>query len=1042
MPDSGFTGASHIATERPTLFQNMLFLEIFAGTSSLTMEVRKTNLRGVAVDKTTERAKGPITILDLTLEEDLKFLENFIVQEHNLCLIHLAPPCGTGSAARKRKLPPDISERLREAGITPPQQLRSEDFPMGLPHIAGLDRYKVEQANLLYEATKRIAMLAISLNIRVSIENPTNSLFWKTDPIVELLQFHPGYINIFHNCMMGGDRQKQTTWWCSDDFFNSFNLPCSLDHDHKPWTPTITADGVHYPTKDEAEYPKLLCARVAALLVADLKSKGIEQPDTFQQQIGERRNTAVNSVAMGLLPRGQKLRPLVSEFGHYVQFAIKPDMDAKIILQDLVKGARITDRKLLTGGDMRVSGRVNASLQYLGLQEVPESMKVELITIGIPREPWDFVHQAALVGHPRFLPYAGSPHLDTLLKANLGQNWKDLERHRLSFFKRWLARAKELEVDERNLKEQLNEHVRHVLQGKRLLLFKEILEDLEFPDKQLFEDIVAGFRLSGWMRDSQLFLSLPRPPKLTFEALLRSSLGLQEAVLQKVSEPEDEGLHRAAWTETLAELDKHWIWEDNTGDLSGKVIAHRFGLQQGEKVRVIDNFKLCGLNDSCGLPEKFTLHGVDFIAASLIRALVLRDQGHQVCLKGKTFDLKSAYKQYPLHSTDRAHLRIAIRDPDSNEPKLFGLNSLPFGATGSVAGFLRVSSALFFILSAGLQVWCSAFFDDFPTMSVAALSKSTDQCVGLLFDMLGIQFAKEGKKSQAFGPEMKALGLIFDLSQFDEGVVYIKHTPERRAELLAKINSILEQDSLTPKEAESFRGRIQWFESYLFGRIANLSIHRIGKRAQQKGSKTKSKLDDELRSSLIFLRTRVQTGSPLLLTAETEDSVLIFTDGAFDAENLKGSVGGVLLDHKGRPLRFFSENLPALVMKRFLEVSDNPIYLIELLAGYIAAFLWGGLTTGRYVVMYIDNEASRLALIKAYSSTPMGNVIVQMFVSSEDSSQWKVWFGRVCSYSNIADAPSRMEVQDLVTRGAMQDKCAWDVILLKLEETEHNLGLG
>ena len=279
---------------------------------------------------------------------------------------------------------------------------------------------------------------------------------------------------------------------------------------------------------------------------------------------------------------------------------------------------------------MRVSGRVDASLQYLGLQEVPESMKVELVTIGIPREPWDFVQQAALV-----VPYAGSPHLDTLLGANLGQNWRGLEQHRLSFFKRWLARAKELEVDERNLREQLDEHVRHVLQGKRLLLFKEILEDLEFPDKHLFEDIVSGFRLSGWMRDSQLFLSLPRPPKLTFEALLRSSVGLQKAVLQKVSEPEDEGLHRAAWTETLAELDKHWIWEDTTGDLSNKVIAHRFGLQQGEKVRVIDNFKQCGLNDACGLPEKFTLHGVDFIAASLIRAFVLRDKGLKVCLKGE-----------------------------------------------------------------------------------------------------------------------------------------------------------------------------------------------------------------------------------------------------------------------------------------------------------------------------------------------------------------------------------------------------------------------
>ena len=288
---------------------------------------------------------------------------------------------------------------------------------------------------------------------------------------------------------------------------------------------------------------------------------------------------------------------------------------------------------------------------------------------------------------------------------------------------------------------------------------------------------------------------------------------------------------------------------------------------------------------------------------------------------------------------------------------------------------------------------------------------------------------------------MKALGLIFDLSQFDEGVVYIKHTSERREEILTKINNILKKDSLSPKEAESFKGRIQWFESYLFGRIANLSIHRIGKRAQQKGVKVRNELDEELRSSLLFLRARVQTGSPLLLTADTEDSVLIFTDGAFDADTLKGSVGGVLPNHDGIPLRFFSENIPALVMKRFLKASDNPIYLIELLAGYVAVFLWGGLI-GRYVVMYIDNEASHLALIKAYSSTQMGNVIVQMFVASEDSSQWKVWFGRVCSYSNIADAPSRMEVQDLVTRGAMQDKFAWDVILLSLEETKHNLGLG
>ena len=57
------------------------------------------------------------------------------------------------------------------------------------------------------------------------------------------------------------------------------------------------------------------------------------------------------------------------------------------------------------------------------------------------------------------------------------------------------------------------------------------------------------------------------------------------------------------------------------GSLKDKIIAHRFGIRQGDKVRVIDNFKQCGLNDACGLPEKFVLHGIDYIAATLIRAM-------------------------------------------------------------------------------------------------------------------------------------------------------------------------------------------------------------------------------------------------------------------------------------------------------------------------------------------------------------------------------------------------------------------------------------
>ena len=61
----------------------------------------------------------------------------------------------------------------------------------------------------------------------------------------------------------------------------------------------------------------------------------------------------------------------------------------------------------------------------------------------------------------------------------------------------------------------------------------------------------------------------------------------------------------------------------------------------------------------------------------------------------------------------------------------------------------------------------------------------------------------------------------------------------------------------------------------------------------------------ELKAALIFLKERVNAGLPLELTAETENALLIFTDGAFESAQGSGSVGGILFDEQGTPLRFF-----------------------------------------------------------------------------------------------------------------------------------------
>ncbi len=173
---------------------------------------------------------------------------------------------------------------------------------------------------------------------------------------------------------------------------------------------------------------------------------------------------------------------------------------------------------------------------------------------------------------------------------------------------------------------------------------------------------------------------------------------------------------------------------------------------------------------------------------------------------------------------------------------------------------------------------------------------------------------------------------------------------------------------MTQKEAETLRGRLIWFEGFMFGRIANLSLHAIGKRATSVG---------ELKRALTFFKSRILHGPPIEIRAALGQVIDIFTDGAFEPESTNpATIGGVLYSESGIRLGFFSEIVPSVVVETYLSVSKNHIYIIELLAALIASVLWGAEYPFRYVVNYIDNEASRVALIKAWSNVKFANNII------------------------------------------------------------------
>ena len=50
---------------------------------------------------------------------------------------------------------------------------------------------------------------------------------------------------------------------------------------------------------------------------------------------------------------------------------------------------------------------------------------------------------------------------------------------------RWTARAKAIESEEAALHERLPPHIKHILAGKRLLLWHEVIDHYKLPDTEL-----------------------------------------------------------------------------------------------------------------------------------------------------------------------------------------------------------------------------------------------------------------------------------------------------------------------------------------------------------------------------------------------------------------------------------------------------------------------------------------------------------------------------------------------------------------------------
>jgi ribonuclease HI len=726
-----------------------------------------------------------------------------------------------------------------------------------------------------------------------------------------------------------------------------------------------------------------------------------------------------------MLPRGRKFRPLVSEFGCYEKWAISATngpTDATF-LHNFPKGAKIVHRQF-HGGSFRVDENSEVKM-HESLTGVSDAH--EVITVGIPREAADFLARAVKAGHPRTVAVHLSDMVKHVLRMNFGKDDYALAKERATFLWKWSNRAKELAEDEKRLHASLQPHLQHLLRGKRLLLLKEVLTSLNYPDSTLVDEISSGFTLHGWMQESNVFPKDLKRPEYSLDMVKNMAKGLNPMIFAQVNSTSDDELAKATWENTLEEIEKQWAWRDVTSDISEVILANRFGLQQKNKIRVIDDCLRGGYNKTYGTKEKLRVHAVDQIAAYL--SWICAELGEQLDdeLVGRTYDLRSAYKQFGVSAEPRSQLRLLVWDAEQRRPSLLGVNALPFGAAGSVSAFLRISMALWFIGTVGLKLCWTVFYDDYTVICKKRTSHGTGIAAEALFDLFGMWFAKEGTKAVDFRDQIKTLGLVIRLGRA-AGPFTIGHTAERRQELCEALKAILEAKCVEPKQAERLRGRMQWFEGYAFGRIAQHSLKILGELSLRQ-QRVVTMNENEL-SAINFLLSRVQSAEAISITTTMLDNYLIFTDGACEGDAGKsGSVGGVLVGPNGQVLEHFSSEVPTSYMNLLLENSENPIYELELLPVHIALLLWSHRLRSSHVVMYLDNDAARAALCKGYGATDAAQGIVQKVMERECCCELKTWFARVPTHSNIADGPSRLQCHEVELLGSRKLEVDWNVVL-------------
>ena len=247
------------------------------------------------------------------------------------------------------------------------------------------------------------------------------------------------------------------------------------------------------------------------------------------------------------------------------------------------------------------------------------------------------------------------------------------------------------------------------------------------------------------------------------------------------------------------------------------LLARRFAVVQGSKIRPCDDETASGLNSACAPSEKLSHDRVD----SLVTAIDRFTSTLHVAPHLYKADIDAAFRRVPVHPAERWLLGV-----------VFGYNgklvvsqhlALPFGSTGSVHGWHRVGAALCIFARVLLGLALFQYVDDFFGLDHPVIAEHALQCfVRLVRAVLGPS-AIADKKTDV-GASLGILGLHIQPALSGVTVALL---PEKQQKWLAEIKDILQQNKLGSGRASKLAGRLCFASLSCFWRLGRAMVRPV-----------------------------------------------------------------------------------------------------------------------------------------------------------------------------------------------------------------------